>query len=465
MAQVTLTHSNVLHFFSKSILACTKHSISLHLFEYNMHIPDNPGLENATEIVNASESRVIEAPDGTERGWRRRRFGKPSALLDISHGTPRTTPAENRQAQGHGERASGCPRGKAFYRCANGFTGCCAHDPCNPGGSCRDGERASPETEKTKTTTHAEKPTSHITTHHPPATHHGITRSDIHTGSRHSQHTSLPHTETSHISSHATSQVTSQVTPQVTPQSTSQVSSQGSSSILSASPTSKSVSTVSPSDTIKPVPSCPAGNGTNYNDSSNIAYNIRCNTDNTYSSDNTTSVGTGGYGECFSACSRANTCAGFTYVGHDSGNCYLKSQMPNGTYVTKEGSNYVSCAKLDPTAASGNSTVIGGKPDSSNTPKKAGIIAGAVIGGVLFLALLLFLIACCAKRHRKKVEKRRATITHVIQGPIETQQLNAVSHQRTGSTSHDVFQPFGGSYYPPLQHTRQRSIYRDQQWV
>jgi hypothetical protein len=134
----------------------------------------------------------------------------------------------------------------------------------------------------------------------------------------------------------------------------------------------------------------------------------------------------------------------------------MKSQMPDNAYVTHDGNNYITGAKANPPHNSG-----GG---STTTPKKAGIIAGAVIGSLILLGLLLFCIACCAKRHRKKVEEKRATITHVIQGPIEMQPYQPptdhTNHQRQGSTSHDFSN--GGSYYPPQTHTRQRSIYRDQ---
>ncbi|KAI6814870.1 hypothetical protein KC367_g6051 [Hortaea werneckii] len=227
-------------------------------------------------------------------------------------------------------------------------------------------------------------------------------------------------------------------------------------STTSASTSSKATPSVSASSAAlaTPAPDCPAGNGTTFSDSSQIDYKIRCNSDNTYDSFNSITVGTGGYDQCFSACSISTQCAGFTFVGIDGGTCYLKQQMPNGDYIAKNGNNYVSCAKVDPSAAkpspSPTDAASGGAKKSN-----AGAVAGGVIGGIAFLALLLVLIAWIARRRRNKLEEKRATITHFIHGPIETQQILDNSnggpggrdgHGRSGSTAHDAFAPFGGFY-------------------
>ncbi|RMZ10872.1 hypothetical protein D0864_01159 [Hortaea werneckii] len=227
-------------------------------------------------------------------------------------------------------------------------------------------------------------------------------------------------------------------------------------STTSASTSSSATSSGSASSAVvaTPAPDCPAGNGTTFSDSSQIDYKIRCNSDNTYDSFNSITVGTGGYDQCFSACSISTQCAGFTFVGIDGGTCYLKQQMPSGDYIAKNGNNYVSCAKVDPSAAkpspSPNDAASGGAKKSN-----AGAVAGGVIGGIAFLALLLVLIAWIARRRRKKLEEKRATITHFIHGPIETQQILDNSnggpagrdgHGRSGSTAHDAFAPFGGFY-------------------
>ncbi|KAI7551101.1 hypothetical protein KC331_g2765 [Hortaea werneckii] len=251
-------------------------------------------------------------------------------------------------------------------------------------------------------------------------------------------------------------------------------------STISASTSSNATDSASTSSAAiaTPAPDCPAGNGTTFSDSSKIDYRIRCNSDNTYDSFNSITVGTGGYDQCFSACSISTQCAGFTFVGIDGGTCYLKQQMPSGNYIAKSGNNYVSCAKVDPSAAKPSpppSDAASGGAKKSN----AGAVAGGVVGGIAFLALLLVLIAWIARRRRKKLEEKRATITHFIHGPIETQQTLDNSnggpdgrdgHGRSGSTAHDAFAPFGGSYYQH-PHTRQRSIYqippesRGPQWV
>jgi len=207
-----------------------------------------------------------------------------------------------------------------------------------------------------------------------------------------------------------------------------------------------------------------------YTDSSKTKYTIHCNSDNTYATNETIKVKVGGYAECFSACSHSDECAGFTFMGSQSGTCFLKAQMPGDSYVMKSDSNYVSCSKVNMTASAPGAT---DTPSSSSSSKNHIIvIVGGVLGGVAFIILLLVLIAFLAKRKRRKVEERRATITHNMQGPFESDQLHDnAGHQRQGSSSHDVFAPYGGSYnsptatVPPPLHTRQRSIYRDQQWV
>ncbi|RMY50497.1 hypothetical protein D0865_06875 [Hortaea werneckii] len=227
-------------------------------------------------------------------------------------------------------------------------------------------------------------------------------------------------------------------------------------STISASTSSSATDSASTSSAAiaTPAPDCPAGNGTTFSDSSQIDYKIRCNSDNTYDSFNSITVGTGGYDQCFSACSISTQCAGFTFVGIDGGTCYLKQQMPSGNYIAKNGNNYVSCAKVDPSAAKPSpspSDAASGGAKKSN----AGAVAGGVVGGIAFLALLLVLIAWIARRRRKKLEEKRATITHFIHGPIETQQTLENSdggpggrdgHGRSGSTAHDAFAPFGGFY-------------------
>lgn len=396
-----------------------------------MRVPDLVELKNASEGLTDSDSVPEQAVSTSPRTRRRPKgFGKPVALLSVSHGAERSTPAEKEQTAGLNERQSSCSKGSAFYRCANGFTGCCSVNPCDPGKTCPDHQSKSNPSETTKGHTHGGAPTSHVSEH---ATSRPAHRS--HTGTPHERHTRTTHEPAPLLSATRTRQ----------PDSTSSAR--------------KTHHGHHPQATASSMPKCPAGNGTTIHDSTNVAYNLYCDMDNTYSSDSTITVGVGGYAECFSACSNGTDCAGFTYIGLDSGNCYLKNQMPSALYMAKDGSNYVSCAKVNftPEAPSGE---IG--QTSSQKPAHLAVILGAVLGGVGFIGLMLLIIAFVARRKRQKIEERRASI--IIQGPMETQQLGSAGHQRQGSTSHDAFQQFGGSYYSP-QHTRQRSIYRDQQWV
>ncbi|KAF2481129.1 hypothetical protein BDY17DRAFT_183160 [Neohortaea acidophila] len=209
-------------------------------------------------------------------------------------------------------------------------------------------------------------------------------------------------------------------------------------------------------------PACPGANATVFRDASQIEYTIHCGTDNTATSNGKVSIVTGGYGSCFSACSSTAGCAGFTFVGSDSGNCYLKATLPKSDFVENSGSTYVTCNKVHPDAfappAAPSNTTTPNPPTASATPsssKKApiGAIVGGVIGGVLLIGLILIIIALLAKRKRKQIEQRRddpIVITHLPQDPIEMTtspaQNSYDAHQRSLSTFNDVFQPLGGGY-------------------
>ncbi|KAK5677541.1 hypothetical protein LTS10_010113 [Elasticomyces elasticus] len=375
-----------------------------------MIVPDLAGLQNATAELNdtVAENATELIANATEIVRKAKSFGK-AGQLNVSNGTGRTT---QKNAAGLQDRQT-CASGSAFYACANGFRGCCSVEPCNPGGGCPDGKASS-------STAAASSASAKITTSATPAS-----------------STEKP----SEVSSDASSAKTSAIEPSST---------QKSRSVLTASPTgtgstpSLTTTTSGPKNT--PAPACPAANNTVYTDSTKIQYKIRCNADNSYASSDTIEVSVGGYAECFSACSKSATCAGFTYVGLTQGSCYLKQQMPIENFSPKNGSNYVSCSKVNATASAPLTT-------PTSTPSKSGktgAIAGGIVGGIAFLALLLLLLALLAKRRRKKIEQRRATVTHVFGGPIETQDLNRNSpptgHVRSGSTAHDAFAPFGGFY-------------------
>lgn len=447
-----------------------------------MRIPDVEGLKEAHEALNDSNITIpstsendttannatSENPAAVIPRGQPESFGCAAAVLSAANGTSRAAPAEKNIASERAlnERQTSCAKGQAFYKCQNGFTGCCSVNPCNPGETCPDGKeegrgggaamtgKASGEGDAVNTGLKTESQSSTKVTTRPVDTTARPTKTGIRTAS-------------------PTAGITTTPTRRV------------------------------PVPTASPAPDCPRANDRAYTDSFKIQYRIRCASDNTVDSFENVSVGTGGYDQCFSACSQSEKCAGFTYVGLDSGTCYLKSQMPNGTYEAKAGNNYVTCAKVDPSANASTD-----KFSSSGGGRRiTGAIVGGVVGGVAFLGLLILCIALLAKRRRKKIEiKRRGTVTHVFHGPIETDMTNNVppplsgqgtnpyayqqgfqqpqqgigygyapgygsnggaagGHMRQGSTSHDVFTPYGGNVYDPRTHTRQRSIYGAQSWV
>jgi len=424
---------------------------------FKMPVPNVRSAANAavTQDAQESDSTPHEYNSGELASKSPRKFGKATALLSPAIGKPRTSTAKNDHSKGLQDRQS-CVNGTQFYRCSNGFIGCCSVNPCDPDGGCPDIPTSS---------THS--PTAHSST------------SVLATTSLESQNdatttTSLPTPATT--TSHASTSTGGTTT----------MSSKGGNASRVASVTSRggdtsTVSATSSTVSAAPAPACPAGNGTVFTDSSNVSYLIHCNADNTYPSQTTVQVDAEGYQGCFNACSVSTSCAGFTFVGLDSGSCYLKAQMPSTDFAAKDGTNYISCAKVNATAVAPLPST-SSSPGSSQGPiKKSGTAAvvGGVIGGIALLVAVLVLIALIAKHRRKKIEERRATVTHVSQGPLEIQPMTGIApndtrgiggghhHVRSGSTAHDAFAPFGGSYYPPT-HTRQRSIYQDrgeQQWV
>lgn len=442
-----------------------------------MRIPDVEGLKDAHEALNDSNIAVPSLPSENDttannatsenpaavvpRG-QPESFGRAAAVLSAANGTSRATPAQKNTASERAlnERQTSCAKGQAFYKCQNGFTGCCSVNPCNPGETCPDGKE---EGQSGGAATSREGDAA----------------------------TTALKTENQSSTQAATRTVDTTARPTTT-------------GIRTASPTGGITTTPTRRvqvPTASPAPDCPRANNRTYTDSFKIQYRIRCASDNTADSFENVSVGTGGYDQCFSACSQSEKCAGFSYVGLDSGTCYLKAQMPNGTYEAKAGNNYIACAKVDP-----NANAATDKPSSTGGGKlSTGAIVGGVVGGVAFLGLLILCIALLAKRRRKKIEiKRRGTVTHVFHGPIETDMTNnappplpgqatnpyayqqgfqqpqqqgngygyapgyggaGAGHARQGSTSHDVFTPYGGNVYDPRTHTRQRSIYGAQTWV
>ena len=131
MAQSTQSPPNGFNFLLRWILGHITSLIAFRALSNNMHVPDLNGLKSAPELGAAASIDDYEHEDAPKETRRPKGFGRAAVDFAISDYTPRTTPAEKKQDREIGERASGCPSGKAFYRCSNGFTGCCSHDPCN----------------------------------------------------------------------------------------------------------------------------------------------------------------------------------------------------------------------------------------------------------------------------------------------------------------------------------------------
>ncbi|KAI4798401.1 hypothetical protein E4T44_11974 [Aureobasidium sp. EXF-8845] len=164
---------------------------------------------------------------------------------------------------------------------------------------------------------------------------------------------------------------------------------------------------------------------TTYIDSNKVQYAIRCNADNSYASFNSTSVSIGGFGKCFPACDKFTACAGFTFVGTDSGTCYLKSSLPEDGYSSTAESSYVTVALLN------RDTQVDPPADalptnSSNSSKGAkgapiGAIIGGVIGGLALIILLALLIFFCMRRRRRRREEIKSATQSFPQSPSEPQ--------------------------------------------
>jgi hypothetical protein len=115
-------------------------------------------------------------------------------------------------------------------------------------------------------------------------------------------------------------------------------------SLTSGTSSSASISTISSAS----ASALPPGNtpqcGQVFTDPSGVSYQIFCSTDSSEGSFRTAPVYSGGYGSCFGVCDSTQGCGGFTYVGEQSGNCYLKSRP--GTFSSTT-SNFVSAFKVD----------------------------------------------------------------------------------------------------------------------
>ena len=389
--------------------------------------------EVAAAPTSLDVSSIVQELRSSELSKTARRFSKSTAIP--FRGSSRSQAYRKEVAVGD------CPQGQNYYACnTNGFRGCCSKNACDPDVVCPEGNDSAVTSSKEISS----EPTL-------------ISSSD-------------------HITNLLTSSANTTTATTDSQSETRQVNS----AVTSAhgNPTS-SATAIRATEDVASAPSCPSGHGTTYSDNNNIAYVVRCSSDNSSPSYDNVQVSIGGYAQCFSTCSTSGDCAGFTYVGLDGGTCYLKAKMSNDTYVPKSGNNYVSCAKTNLSASAPRPSV-SATPAPSSKQSNKGAIAGGVVGGILVISLILFLIAFLSRRRRKDLESRRATLTHVFGGAIEPgrrgdDDQSLPLHHHSGDTGTGTFAPFGGTYAPqyssvPMsmsqqpqqmhQHTRQRSTYR-----
>lgn len=397
--------------------------------------------EVATAPTSSDVSSIIEELDNDLLSKTARRFSKTTGVP--FRGTSRSLAYRKEAAIGE------CLQGQNYYVCnTNGFRGCCSENACDPNVVCPEGN-GSAVTSSKETSSHDSQPTPN----------------------------SLSDQITNLLTS-STNATTATAGISHSQSETREVKSVVTSASGKPAEASLSATAIRATEDVASAPSCPKGNGTTYSDNNNIAYVVRCNSDNTNPSYDNVQVSIGGYAQCFSTCSTSGDCAGFTYVGLDGGTCYLKARMSNDTYVAKSGNNYVSCAKVNPNASAPRPSASATPAPSANGPNK-GAIAGGVVGGIAVFGLIIFLIAFFARRRRKDLESKRATLTHVFGGAIEPgrrgdddHQSLPLHHHHKGDTGTGTFAPFGGTYSPqyssvPMsqqpqqyQHTRQRSTYR-----
>ena len=96
------------------------------------------------------------------------------------------------------------------------------------------------------------------------------------------------------------------------------------------------------------------------------SYLVKCSTDSFGTSFRTVQVYSGGFGTCFGACDSTQGCAGFTYVGNDVGNCYLKNTP--GTLYPANNDNYITSFKLSALGYSSTSQVPSSRASNSLVP-------------------------------------------------------------------------------------------------
>ncbi|KAK5139461.1 hypothetical protein LTR04_003564, partial [Oleoguttula sp. CCFEE 6159] len=124
------------------------------------------------------------------------------------------------------------------------------------------------------------------------------------------------------------------------------------SSSVSSTPESSSISSTSSAPASTPSTITCSANGKTYVNGQTyteegVDYLIRCSSDNSQNAYKGIGVSTGGFSTCFDVCNADAECNGFTFVGDNGGNCYLKAV--EGNYPTAP--NYVvSAFRISPRA-------------------------------------------------------------------------------------------------------------------
>lgn len=392
--------------------------------------------------------------------------GKPQAKVVDRAASPENKPEEVTSGKFHNQQT--CPQGTALYFCSNGFHGCADTNPCTGG-------------------KHAGKEQMPLANGAAPALSTALQGMPmlVSTGSSlsFSQQaiTNVP-SSTQEPAPVDTLSISQRVKPLVQTVPVASTATQAAPlTVRDQKPVSKS--------TAQQPPPCPQANNTTYLDPSSVKYTIYCNKVNTAVSYDLLPVGAGGYSECFSSCSSDQDCAGFTYVGSDSGSCYFKTSMPGSSSVDTTRSSYVSCVKQQHTSVEGAIDDTTEAPDTiisstSNLPRAidghASSHKGAIIGGslfaVIFAALILFIVFLAIRRHRNgNLLYRYKRIFPGIIDPMCREPEVPVLPSYAPDSSFAALSPFGSMYQvpgpsppascepkPAQHHARQRSIYKNQ---
>lgn len=263
----------------------------------------------------------------TSSSTRRRRksksFGQPEDLLaSFIKRNPRilqapsklpTSKAPKRVALGAkviDETDSVCGSQETFYRCSNGFVGCCAVNPCTSTATYPGTAPARIQSSAQALTTRLEELVE-------------ASRVISRMGSG---------TEKPTTSRTRNSQKKSRTT--------------AAPSLSTESDTAPAAPTFLELRSASSPPACPDSNSQLWRDDAGIAYRIHCDVGNLYPSYNNITVHGGGLAQCFSECSKTSKCAGFAYVGENSGVCRLKEFMPRHQYFVKDNAGYIAYSKL-----------------------------------------------------------------------------------------------------------------------